>query len=100
MSRKQGKKWLFIVVGSILFAILLFNSTSRKIVSIYLESRHMSSEIERLTTENQLLRNELEVASKDSDYQEFLARKELDLISNGEVQYYFGKGKAKKDEGK
>lgn len=89
---------LLIVGGILALTFLLFNARARKIVNIYAESSRLLSDIERLKTENQLLRDELEIASKDSDYQEFLARRDLELISDGEVQYYFGKGKAKDED--
>lgn len=101
MPLKKGTKIFLIVVGIIGLAFLLLNPRAIRIINIYTESVRLNSEIERLTTENQLLRDELDVVSKDADYQEFLARRELELISEGEVQYYFGKDKDKtKVEGK
>ncbi|MCK9582771.1 MAG: septum formation initiator family protein [Endomicrobiales bacterium] len=98
MPLKKGTKVFLIVGGILALAFFLFNARAIRIVSIYAESSRLRSDIERLKTENQLLRDELEVASKDSDYQEFLARRDLELISDGEIQYYFGKGKAKDED--
>ena len=71
-------------------AFFLFgNAGFRKMVRRYWEINRFQSELASLKKENVLLRKEVYFLEKDPSYIERIARRELGLISPGEVEYRF-----------
>jgi len=80
--------------GSLAVVIFLFtNSGFRKLVQRYWELNRLGSELQQLKKENALLKKEIYLLEEDRTYIERIARKELGLISPGEVEYRFEKDK-------
>ena len=80
------------IVGIVLVLLFLFgNAGARKLVRRYWEMNRLQAELEQLKRENALLQKETYLLEQDSSYIERIARKELGLISPGEVEYRFKK---------
>jgi cell division protein FtsB len=85
-----ARTWVIIgIVALILF--LLANGGSRTMFRRYWEMHRLRLELEQLKKENALLRKEAYFLEEDSSYIERIARKELGLVSSGEVEYRFKK---------
>lgn len=86
-----------IIVGVGLVVVFLFgNSGFRKMLRRYWEINHLQTELGNLKKESTMLQKEVYVLQQDKTYIERMARKELGLVSQGEVEYRFKKDK--KDE--
>jgi len=59
----------------------------------YWEIHKLQNEIVQLKKENTLLKQQIYLLEEDTSYIERIARKELGLISAGEVEYRFEKEK-------
>ena len=59
----------------------------------YWEIHNLKNEIAQLKKENSLLKQQIYLLEEDASYIERIARKELGLISSGEVEYRFEKEK-------
>jgi cell division protein FtsB len=81
--------WVLIVV----FFFLFGNGGFRKMVRRYWEIHKLKGEIVQLKKENSLLKQQIYLLEDDPSYIERIARKELGLISAGEVEYRFEKEK-------
>ena len=64
------------------------------------ERQEYLKKIEELKKENQKLMEEIERLSKDSDYIEKTARKELNMVRDGEVIYRFANEKGNNEASK
>jgi cell division protein DivIC len=64
------------------------------------ERQEYLKKIEELKKENQKLMEEIERLSNDSDYIEKVARKELNMVRDGEVIYRFANEKEDKEASK
>lgn len=79
----------YIVVGVVLFLVFFGSDGFRKLFRRYWEIHKLQSEMVQMKKENALLRREIYYLEEDSSYIERIARKELGLISSGEVEYRF-----------
>lgn len=80
------------IIGGIVLVLFLFgNSGFRKMIQRYWEIHRLRAELEQLKKENTLLRKEVYYLEQDSSYIERIARRELGLVSPGEVEYRFKK---------
>ncbi len=77
------------IVGVSVF--MLANAGARKIYQRYGEQKRLSAELEQLKKENVLLRKEIYFLETDPSYIEKMARRELGLVSQGEIEYRFKK---------
>lgn len=77
--------WGLAVVLLFLFA----NPGFRRMIRRYWEISSLKGNIENLKKENSLLKQEIYLLEQDPSYIERIARKELGLISAGEVEYRF-----------
>ena len=98
---KFPKKIVYIGGGCLIAAFLLGNGGFRTMLRRYWEINHMQAELGSLKKENALLQKEVYVLQQDTTYIERMARKELGLVSQGEVEYRFNSEKKdKKDSAK
>ena len=81
--------WGMAVVLLFLFA----NGGFRRMVRRYWEIHELQGDIAQLKKENSLLKQEIYLLEQDPSYIERIARKELGLVSAGEVEYRFEKQK-------
>ena len=86
-----GKKTVYIILGVVFLAFLLFNSGSRKLVRRYIDMYKLKGEIAQQKRENGILKKEIYLLENDQSYMERIARKELGLVAPGEVEYRFKK---------
>jgi cell division protein FtsB len=78
------------IVGGVVLALIIFGSDGfRKLFRRYWELHRLRTEIVQMKKENALLRREVYYLEEDTSYIERIARKELGLISPGEVEYRF-----------
>ena len=77
------------IVGAVLFLLFFSSDGFRKLFRRYWEIHKLKSEIVQMKKENALLHSEIYYLGQDSSYIERVARKELGLISSGEVEYRF-----------
>ena len=90
MMKLPRNYWVYAVV----FIVVLFlagNQGFRTMVRRYWELHKLRGELELLKKENSLLQKEVYYLEGDTSYVERIARKELGLISPGEVEYRFKK---------
>jgi len=74
--------------------IFLFtNAGFRKMLGRYWDMHSLQNELAQLKKENSLLKREIYLLEDDSTYIERIARKELGLVSQGEIEYRFDKDK-------
>jgi cell division protein FtsB len=90
MKKLEGRTVLIVVLVLVL-GFLFGNSGFRNLVRRHLELRKLRSIKDQLRKENVLLKKEIYLLENDETYIERIARKELGLISNGEVEYRFNK---------
>jgi len=86
---KHGKLFIVIVAG--VPVVLLANSGARKVYQRYWELKTLGDELRQSQKENVLLRKEVYFLENDPSYIEKMARRELGLVSKGEVEYRFKK---------
>ncbi len=86
---KIPKKFVYIVVGGLIAAFLFGNSGFRRMLRRYWEINRLETEMSDLKKENGLLRKEVYMLQQDTTYIERMARKELGLVSQGEIEYRF-----------
>ena len=80
------------MIGIVVLLVFLFgNNGFRKTVRRYWELNRLAAELEQLKKENTILKREVYYLEKDSSYIERIARRELGLVSQGEVEYRFKK---------
>ena len=91
-------KTIYTIIGVIVLLFLLLNEGSRKLVRRYWEIYKLKEQISQLQHENELLKKEIYLLENDSSYIERIARKELGLISPGEVEYRFKKEEKAKEK--
>jgi cell division protein FtsB len=89
MKFKRSKLFTIAVIG--VAVILLANSGARKVYQRYWELKNLSAELEQSKKENALLRKEIYFLENDPSYIEKMARRELGLVSHGEIEYRFKK---------
>ena len=89
MKFKPGKWFIVIVAG--VAVVLLANSGARKIYQRYWELKSLGDELKQSQKENALLRKEVYFLENDPSYIEKMARRELGLVSKGEIEYRFKK---------
>jgi cell division protein FtsB len=80
-----------IIIGVLLLGILFGNAGFRTMVRRYWELGKLEKELDTLRKENLLLKREVYYLEGDSSYIERIARRELGLISPGEIEYRFKK---------
>jgi|AGTN01.3.fsa_nt_gi Septum formation initiator len=80
------------IIGGIVLVLFLFgNSGFRKMIQRYWEINRLEASLEQLKKENALLKREAYYLEHDPSYIERIARRELGLVSQGEVEYRFKK---------
>ncbi len=89
MKFKPGK-W-FIVIAAGVIVVLLANNGARKIYQRYWELNTLGDQLRQAQKENVLLRKEIYFLENDPSYIEKMARRELGLVSKGEIEYRFKK---------
>lgn len=86
---KLSAKTIYVIIGIAVFAFLFANTGFRKMIRRYWEIHRLKFEIAELKRKNAVLRKEVYFLESDRSYIERIARKELGLISEGEVEYRF-----------
>jgi len=86
---KLTRRNVFIIVGALVFIGLFANEGFRTVVRRYWEIHKLNRELENLKMENANLRKEIYLLENDQSYIEYVARRELGVISQGEVEYNF-----------
>jgi cell division protein FtsB len=81
--------WGLVVVLLFLFG----NGGFRMMIRRYWEIYELQNQVVELKKENTLLKQQIYLLEEDSSYIERIARKELGLISAGEIEYRFEKEK-------
>ena len=91
MCMKFNRRTVFTIgiIGIVL--LLLANAGARKIYQRFWEMRTLKAALEQTKRENMLLRKEVYFLKNDPSYIEKMARRELGLVSQGEVEYRFKK---------
>jgi cell division protein FtsB len=84
-SRHIGR----IVLLALLLVILLFNKGARTLARRYFELRNLNNKTTLMQKENVYLKHEIYCLENDSSYVEYIARKELGLVSKGELEFRF-----------
>jgi cell division protein FtsB len=80
--------------GLVIVLVFLFgNGGFRKMIRRYWEIHKLQNQIAQLKKENELLKQQIYLLEEDTSYIERIARRELGLISAGEVEYRFEKEK-------
>ena len=77
-------------------AVILFlftNAGFRKMLRRYWDMNRLQNELVQLKKENAQLKKEIYLLEDDPTYIERIARKELGLVSQGEIEYRFDKDK-------
>lgn len=87
----KHNKAIYIVVVLVLIVFLFGNEGFRKMIKRYTDVKKFSHEISRLKKEKALLKKEIYFLEQNTSYIEYMARKELGLISDGEIEYRFNK---------
>jgi cell division protein FtsB len=88
---KLSRRTVYIIVGSIVLLILFGNAGFRTLVARYWEKHQLTIQVEQLKSENALLRKEAKLLEDNPTYMQRIARKELGVVSKGEVEYRFKK---------
>jgi len=91
MSKNNVRRFFYYAGGALLVAFLFGNAGFRTLVRRYWELNKLKGQIEDVKNENRLLRKEVYLLENDKSYIEHIARKELGLVSPGEVEYRFKK---------
>ena len=86
---KFSRRNIFIIIGALVFVWLFANEGFRALVRRYWEIHKLNGELENLKMENANLRKEIYLLENDQSYIEYIARRELGVISQGEVEYNF-----------
>lgn len=80
------------IIGGVVLVLFLFgNSGFRKMIQRYWEINRLNASLEQLKKENSLLKREAYHLEHDPSYIERIARRELGLVSQDEVEYRFKK---------
>lgn len=83
------RRWLIAGAASALAALLLGNRGLRAVISNSLLLRSFESELEGLKAEQSELRERIAAARDDETALEGAARRELDYLKPGEIEYRF-----------
>lgn len=86
---KLSRRKIFIIAGALLLVWLFANEGFRTMVRRYWELHKLGNELETLKKENANLRKEIYLLETDQSYIEYIARRELGVISQGEVEFTF-----------
>jgi len=86
---KEKALVIIIVAGVLIF--LFANKGFRSLVSHYNEVSNLKQELSALEKRNIKLKREIYLIEKEDSYIENIARRELGVISKGEVEYRFKK---------
>lgn len=86
---KPSRRNILIIVGVLVFIWLFANEGFRTTIRRYWEIHKLSEELENLKMENANLRKEIYLLENDQSYIEYIARRELGVISQGEVEFNF-----------
>jgi cell division protein FtsB len=86
---KFTRRNIVIIVGSLVLIWLLANEGFRTMIRRYWEIHRLNQELETLKKENISLRKEIYLLEGDQSYIEYIARRELGVISQGEVEFSF-----------
>jgi len=86
---KLSRRNIFIIIGALVFIWLFANEGFRTVVRRYWEIHELNAELENLKMENSNLRKEIYLLENDQSYIEYIARRELGVISQGEVEFNF-----------
>ncbi|MCX5778505.1 MAG: septum formation initiator family protein [Elusimicrobia bacterium] len=89
MLKKRRILFYGIVVAVLLF--LLANAGFRTMVRRYGEIHKLKTDIAFFKRENMYLTREVYYLEHDASYIEHMARRELGLVSSGEIEYRFKK---------
>ena len=85
------KKILRYILLILVISYLLFNPTSRKIFSRYIEQHQLSSNLELANQANLEYRKRLYYLETKPSQMERIVKSELDVIAEGEIEYRFNK---------
>lgn len=90
------RRRILVWVSLAFMAFLLFGSAGfRNLVSRFRDKRRMEKTLARLRTEHEALAREWSLIQQDPAYTEYLIRKNLGYVKNGEVEYRILKPKEK-----
>ncbi|OGS17319.1 MAG: hypothetical protein A2219_03560 [Elusimicrobia bacterium RIFOXYA2_FULL_50_26] len=91
MSKNNSRRFVVYIIVALVMAFLFGNTGFRTLVRRYWELHKLNGQFGDLKKENRLLRKEVYLLENDKSYIEHIARKELGLVSPGEVEYRFKK---------
>ncbi|MGM0567847.1 MAG: FtsB family cell division protein [Elusimicrobiota bacterium] len=86
--RKSGYKFAYIAAGVAVIVTVFSYSNIRRIFSLYTKLRHYNRQIEEVMEKNRQLEKEIRLIKSEEGHLEFLARKKLGMIKEGETKYY------------
>ena len=96
MSESQ-RRALFWIVGALIAFVVFGNQGFREMTANSQERSRLDKSLTSLRLEHERLNRELNWLKDDPGYSEYLVRKNLGYVKNGEVEYRFvrkeGKGK-------
>jgi cell division protein FtsB len=98
--RKKSSKTLFIILFIIMIIVAWLGFGERGFINLYrveMKRRDCIERIHKLAKENNSLMEEIELLRNNMKYVESLARKELNLIKQGEFLYRFSKQEPNKE---
>ncbi len=95
MVKAQKRKLVLWVMIGLALVILTGNHSFWRLVKAYREKAGLEKTLSRLTAENQTLRQQIYVYEHDDNAIEKLAREELGLTKEGEIEYRVKKATTK-----
>jgi cell division protein FtsB len=95
MVKEQKQKLFFWVIIGLALAILIGNRNFWGLIRAYRERARLQQSQKKLDTENQFIRQQIYTYEHDDAAIERIAREELGLTKEGEIEYRFKKAAKK-----
>ncbi len=86
--RGTGSKFFYILAALALVILIFSGSNLKTIFTLRARLKHYREKIEEVRKENNKLKEELRLLAENPEHAQFLARKKLGMIKEGEIKYY------------
>lgn len=87
MDKTKKQKFIFGAVVSLVLLILLGNRNCRRLLQAYWEKSRLEEYAQKLTAENKLIKEQIYLYEHEETAVEKIAREELGLTKEGEIEY-------------
>jgi len=86
--RGTGSKFAYITAAAVVAVLIFSGSNIRTIFKLKSEVNRYRDKLENLKEENLILEEEIRLIKTEPEHLEYLARKKLGLIKEGETKYF------------